>query len=282
MLLALSTDAASEVARTLDAKMAEPPPTQDEQQRIVRACDALKALADHLAAMLGGKMIEAESVTQQILTRQLVVVVRQVHSIALLVGLPYYAEQAGQLVRGLAELTRIVLWLDEPDDADERLVRALTFWKDGVRQTRSKYEYQERIGREILESEWEALEKQEALVADQESGLGRKVGGLPDARAMWEELGREDLYGLFRWESDPAHGSAVTLGTVVHASSETHFDLGGPNLPRDRARRLGAALALLQLAGTVIVEGLGQDVESWRTASSHAEAEMSDLLMSLL
>jgi hypothetical protein len=99
---------------------------------------------------------------------------------------------------------------------------------------------------------------------------------------MWKELGREDLYGLFRWESDPAHGSAVTLGTVVRNSTDTHFELGGPNQPKDRARRLGAALALLQLVGSVIVEGLGRDVAAWQDASGETEAVMTEFLSPLL
>ena len=83
-------------------------------------------------------------------------------------------------------------------------------------------------------------------------------------------------------ESDPAHGSAVTLGTVVRNNTDSHFDLGGPNKPKDRARRLGAALQLLQLSGQIIVECLGRDVESWRAASSAAETEMTDLLAAFL
>ncbi len=92
------------------------------------------------------------------------------------------------------------------------------------------------------------------------------------------DLGREDLYGLFRWESDPAHGSAVTLGTVVRSSTEEHFDLGGPNQPKDRARRLGAALALLQLSVGVIVAGLGLNVEKWEETFAETEALMTDLV----
>jgi hypothetical protein len=264
--------------------MVEQSPTHNAtQQRIVAACDELKGLADRLAGLLRNEMIHADTVTHQIFARQLVYVVRQVHGIALLVRWPFYAEQAGQLGRGLAELTRIVMWLDAPDHPEERFERALVFWKDGIRQTRSKYEYQEQIGRKILSHEWESLANQETLIANQEATLGREVdGSLPSAEAMWEELGRKDLYGLFRWESDPAHGSAITLGTVVQNSTETHFDLGGPNQPKDRARRLGAALTLLQLSGGVIVEGLDRDVKSWQEASSETEAQMADLINPLL
>ena len=93
--------------------MIEQPPTNDPAQRqIAAACDILKGLSDHLAGMLGNEILDANTVTDQILARQLVYVVRQVHGIAFLVGWPFYAEQAGQLVRGLTELTRIILWLD--------------------------------------------------------------------------------------------------------------------------------------------------------------------------
>lgn len=229
-----------------------------DDERVVAACDALKGLADHLAGQLTNEMITADSPTQQVFARQAVLIVRQVHGIAILVGWPYYAEQAGQLVRGLAEVTRVTLWLDVPDDDEERLERAVIFWKDGVRQTRDKYEHQESIGREILAREWELLDKQDKLIAAQEASLGRTVGGLPSAKAMWKGLGREDLYGLFRW------------------------DLGGPNQPKDRARRLGAALGFLQLSGAVIVAGLDRDAEAWNKASSDTEALMSDLVGPLL
>ncbi|HLF43044.1 MAG TPA: hypothetical protein VJA46_05890 [Acidimicrobiia bacterium] len=256
--------------------------SKTEDERIVAACDALKGLADHLAELLANEKIAADTPTQQLLARQAVFVVRQVYGVALLVALPFYAEQAGQLVRGLAELTRIILWLDAPDDAERQFEQAVIFWKDGIQQTRSKYEYQGSTGRQVLPHEWEQLANQEKLIADQEAKLGRKVGGLPNAKKMWEDLGREDLHGLFRWESDPAHGSAVTLGTVVRSNTEEHFDLGGPNQPKDRARRLGAALALLQLSGDVIVERLGRNIESWQAASSETEAQIADLLSPLM
>lgn len=251
-------------------------------ERIVPACDHLKGLADHLAEQLANGLITADTTTEQLLARQAVIIVRQVHGISFLVALPFYAEQAGQLVRGLAELTRITLWLDVPDTAEERLERAVMFWKDGIQQTRNKYEYQESIGRKMLSAEWDQLDYQDKLITEQEEVLRKTVTGLPSAKAMWKELGREDLYGLFRWESDPAHGSAVTLGTVVRNSTDTHFDLGGPNQPRDRARRLGAALALLQLAGGVIIERLDRGVQAWRTASCDTEAAMTELLSPLL
>jgi hypothetical protein len=253
-----------------------------DDERVVTACDHLKGLADHVAEQLANELITADTPTEQLLARQAVFIVRQVHGISFLVALPFYAEQAGQLVRGFAELARITLWLDAPDIAEERLERAVIFWKDGVQQTRDKYEFQESIGRRMLSSEWDQLDYQDKLIAEQEERLGGSVAGLPSARAMWKELGREDLYGLFRWESDPAHGSAVTLGTVVRNSTDTHFELGGPNQPKDRARRLGAALALLQLVGSVIVEGLGRDVAAWQDASGETEAVMTEFLSPLL
>lgn len=66
--------------------MIEQSPTHDPaQQKIAAACDALKDLAD-LPGMLGNELIDADTVTQQILARQLVYVVSQVHGIAFLVG----------------------------------------------------------------------------------------------------------------------------------------------------------------------------------------------------
>lgn len=253
-----------------------------DNERIVAACDALKRLSDHLAGALANQLIEAETPTHQLLGRQGVFVVRQVHGIAILLGWMFYAEQAGQLIRGLAELTRIVLWLDVPDDPVERRERALTFWNDGIRQTRSKYDYQQQNGRTILAREWKLIEQQEQLIAEQEAEYGVTAGSLPDARAMWESLGRPDLYGLFRWESDPAHGSAVSLGTVVASNTPDHFDLGGPNMPKDRARRLGAALILLQLSGETIVRVLNRDLDAWKAASQAAGAEMTALLSPIL
>ena len=249
-----------------------------DQECIASACDALKKLSDHLADQLGDEPIAADGPTQQLLARQAVVIIRQVHSIAFLVGWPYYAEQAGQLVRGLAELTRLVLWLNAPDDVEERSARAVMFWKDGIRQTRSKYEYQESIGQAVLSGEWKQLDSQDNLIAEQEDKLGREVGELPNARTMWEDLGRGNLYGLFRWESDPSLFSAVTLVIVVRSRTGDHFDLGGPNAPKDRARRLGAALLLLQLSGDVIAEGLGRDVEAWEATSNETGTEMERLL----
>ena len=225
-----------------------------EEGSVVAAADVLKALADKLAAMLDGRTIPAETPAQQLLGRQLVYLVRQVHCVAFLAGWPFYAEQAGQLVRGLTEVARIVLWLVATDDPLERQRRVLAFWSDGLVQTRSKYEYQASAGVEIDEAAWSQLDSQEALLAEQVSEMDGELGGLPNAIEMWEGLGRKDLYGLFRWESDPAHGSAVTLGTVVSDPTDDHVALGGPNRPVDRARRLGAALLLLQLTGSAIID----------------------------
>jgi hypothetical protein len=32
---------------------------------------------------------------------------------------------------------------------------------------------------------------------------------------MLEDMGLEDVYSLFRWESDPSHASSIALGQTV-------------------------------------------------------------------
>lgn len=257
--------------------------TEDAEAQLVAAAQAVKALADRLAAYAQGEgPFAADTPTEQILARQLVFLVRQVHAVAILLAFPYYAEQAGQLVRGLCELARTIGWLVAPDSAAERRHRAVRFWNDGIRQTRDKYDFQEEIGQPVAAHKWLALEEQEKLIADEEQKLGLEARPLPDARGMWKSLKRLELYGLFRWESDPAHGSSVSLGTVVAARSEGHYDLGGANSPRDRARRISATFLLLDLAGRWLVDGLGFDSDDWSKACEEVGADLSRDLAGLL
>lgn len=243
---------------------------------IAVAADRLKALANVISAKLeAAGEYAADTPTHQYLARLAVHIVRQVEAICLLVAFPYFSEQAGQLVRGLTEATRIALWLDEPIDQDERLRRAVTFFKDGVTQMKDKVDYYEsHSDAPYREDQTTLLAERLRQVEELEKELGESFGRLPSASKMLKDLDRKDLYSLFRWESDPSHASAIALGQTVAFETDSHHHLGGRNKPWDRVRRLGATLLLVQYAGRAIFSGLGFDTDEWDTSAREAEAEI--------
>jgi hypothetical protein len=74
---------------------------------------------------------------------------------------------------------------------------------------------------------------------------------------MYEDLGRPDMYALFRWESDPAHISPVTLGQYVESQSDDAVQLGGESDPWARAKRVIRAFYLFAEIGDVVVAEFG-------------------------
>ena len=245
---------------------------------IRKAADRVQALVHSLRARIEGRAFETDKPTPQLVARFFVHIARQVESMCRLGALPFYAEQAGQLLRGAIEATRNLLWVTAVSDERERHLRAAMFWKDGISMTRKKYEYGVEVAEGPTEEAWSELERQEALIEEQEEILGETLKPTPNARMMLEDLGQQDLYRLFQWESDPAHGSSVSLAQTVSSMTESNHELGGPSKSWDRAKRLVAALVVLKPAGVAILEGLELGAEGWETEVEDAESDLEQLI----
>jgi len=250
------------------------------EQAMGRAADRLQGAIKNLRARIEGHRLEIEGeATPQIVARIFVHLYRQIESMCLLLALPFYAEQAGQLLRGAIDATLVLLWVTEPEAAVDRQRRAVRYWKDGIRQTREKFEYAENVGSPQSAEAWAELARQEAVIAEQEAALGGgKLKRPPDTRGMAENLGQVDLYRLWRWESDPAHASSVSLGQTVRHMTDEHHELGGPNQPWARAKRFGAALLVLRVAGPPILAALGLSDAGWDEEMAASEGQIEELL----
>lgn len=244
---------------------------------------AAAVLLDQLAHVIVDRIEATEPLvidtpTKDYLARLAIHVVRQVDGIARLLMFPYYSEQAGQLVRGLGEATRIAMWLDEPDDPEEQDRRARIYFKDGVVQMKKKVDYYEtRSDEPYREDQTDLLAERLGQIEQLEAEAGETYPPLPDAKTMLEGMDRNDLYSLFRWESDPSHASSIAMGQTVAYEAKGHRHLGGRNHPWTRVKRIGATLLLLQYAGHAIFSALGFDTEEWDAAAREAEEKIEAL-----
>lgn len=256
--------------------------------RIRKSADLIVALASTLTTALEERKIEDCGPACQLLSRLCVHAIRQSQAICILVGRmdgatpAYFAEQAGQLLRGLVETWARAAWMMQPETESDRDERALRTVKDSLVEMRKKLEYaiSHDLGR--ADETIEELERQEAIVVEEETKLGREVKLLPDTRCLCETCDRPDLYNIFAHESDPAHASAVTLGTTVSHRDETWQHLGGENRPLRRAALLSATLIVLEATGEVVVDGLDLDSHAWNADKEGVRAETQRLLGPLM
>jgi len=209
--------------------------------------------------------IEAQGPVNQLIGRIAVYAVRQAQALAVLAvsGRGLMTEQAGQLLRGLIELWKVAAWLTEPTNETGRTARAVGLVKGGIAQAREKLEYQRDFVVDAPAVRWEELEDQEARIAGQEAALaGGEAPALPSTRTVCESFGHFERYAYFRWESDPAHASAVALGRMVASQTAEHTHLGGPACPERRASQLIASIETMMDIVRIVSVTLGFDLEN--------------------
>ena len=254
-----------------------------EESSIKKSADLLIALASTLGTLLQSASVENAGPDIQLLARFCVHTVRQVQAICILIGkeeAPYFAEQAGQLLRGLCETWGRASWLMKPNDENERIDRAWRIYKDGVVNLREKVQYDLDHSHPVTKGWQKAVADLDLLLAKREQFTPLK--GMPDSRSIYEALGRSDFYSVFRHESDPAHVSAVTLGAMVAHMDARSQHLGGPNPSVRRAQVLLASRALLEATARVIIAGLGLDSGRWEEDEALVRGETDERLQPLV
>ena len=180
----------------------------DNSSPIQRSARLLNDLVSVLKPLLDGFQTEPRGLHIGHLSRFLVYTIRQVRAICVLVGDPSqrYAEQAGQLLRGLYEIYGKAAWMMNPDDEQQCTRRAWRLEKAGV-----KKEPLSDIGKQELK---ELFEKRGITKYEEGSS---PLKGLPTLKDMFSEIGHPDFYQCFRYESSAIHMSVTTLGTTVHS-----------------------------------------------------------------
>ena len=210
--------------------------------------------------------------------------IRQVKAICILVGNevePYYSEQAGQLLRGLCETWARSVWMMKPDNEKERMDRARSIHKDSTVQLRNTVDYKAEYLPPVIKPLQDLLAAREERIVEYE-GANRLVKGLPSTRQICEELGRPDMYLIFRYESAPTHVSVETLGTTTSYTAASEPVLGSPN-PRDRrAQIILTTLDIFEDTARIMIGGLDLDVERWENRRESVNREIYERLLPLL
>lgn len=240
--------------------------------RIQKSAELLADLTNELQDLCS----DFETVPQGLHTKYLglflVYTIRQVQAICILISnpAPFYAEQAGQLSRGLCEIYAKAAWMMQPDSESDRDQRAWRLEKSSIEREplseRQRATLCTMIGIEAYESE--------------RSNLRR----IPTTKKMLSRIGASDVYDLFRWESSAVHMSLITLATTVHQldANTGRVTVGGPNQPVDRGKRLLLALDMLGRLASVVITGLGLNSENWRAAYVATFGEVMELLSPLV
>ena len=244
-----------------------------DSSAIKNSADLLADLALELRSLLDGARTEPRGVHTKYLALFLVYTVRQVRAICLLVGCestPFYAEQAGQLLRGLCEICIKAAWMMAPDDDNERNSRALRMDKASIKREK------------LSDGQKRELFKLHSI-GGSEGGFA-DLKGLPTLRDMSLESCPPHIYDIFRFESSSLHVSLSTLFTTVHSYNldERRVTFDGPDPPDSRARRLLATFDVLLHITRLLIIGLELDSDAWGEAEVRTHNVMVGVLSPLL
>ncbi len=238
---------------------------------IHRSAELLVNLTDELKRLRRNPETDPHSPHIKYLGLLLVHTIRQVQAICILIDnpAPVYAEQAGQLLRGLCEIYAKAAWMMHPETESERDYRALCLEKSSI----VKEHLSEDQQREVIVLV--GIDKYEEEVSE--------LSKPPSTKDMLSEIGASDVYDFFRWESSAVHMSLTTLATTVHGfdTKTGHVMLGGPNHPVHRAMRLWLALDILRRIADVVITGSCRKSHDWENIRSTITAEIVGLLSPL-
>ena len=244
----------------------------DNSSPIERSARILNDLVSELKALMDDYQTERHGLHIGYLSLFFIYTIRQVRAICILVGdesAPYYAEQAGQLLRCLCEIHAKAAWMMKPDNEQEQTRRARCLQKASVKRERlsdhKEQELLESLGITAYEKEYFPLKNP------------------PQIRQMLE-IESPDLYKIYQYESSAIHMSSTTLLTTVHSvdPKDRNITLDGPNPLSSPARRLCATLDVLYHTSRVFISGLGLDLRAWEDVEAVRWREIVSLLSPLL
>ena len=247
------------------------------EHSIQKSALLLANLALHFTQVLRGyKLPRRRRLYMKYLLYFLVYGKRQVEAICVLVGqltYPIYAEQAGQLLRVLTELTIKLAWMMNCEDEEAREYRAWQLEKASVKVER-------------LPDDEEGLALEMLGVRRYEEESGRVIKGIPTVKQMADSLDAADEYQFYRWESSRIHLSSSSLSSVLSFQSEQdsqHKIIADvPDHPSIRARVLWLTLVLMDRIGKETLPRLDIDTSTWNTAIQEAYTEIIESLSSLM
>ena len=250
-----------------------PPEGNDNSSPIQRSVKLLNDLVSALQTLMDGYQTERSGLHIKYLSLFLVYTIRQVRAICILVGdesAPYYAEQAGQLLRCLCEVYAKAAWMMNQDDEQGCTHRAWRLEKASVQKE------------PLSDAQKQELFESLGIIAYENTSSHLK--GLPSPKCMFTEIGRSDLYEIYQYESSAIHMSLTTLSTTVHSidPADRTVVLDGPNPPSSSARRLLATLNVLLYSARVLISGLGLDSQAWEDIEEVRWREIVSLLEPLL
>ncbi len=239
--------------------------------RIQSSAELLADLTKELQDLCSDFETEPQGLHTKYLGLFLVYTIRQVQAICILINnpAPFYAEQAGQLLRGLCELYAKAAWMMYPEAEGDRDYRAWRLEKSSVAKEPLSAGQRKKLyslaGIDKYEGEYSILKP------------------IPSTRKMLLGIGASDVYDFFQWESSAIHISLTTLSTTVHRlDTETgRVMVGGPNHPVDRGKRLWVALDMFGRIADLIIMGFGIDLQDWVDIQATKVAEIAGLLAPL-
>lgn len=246
---------------------------------IRKASALITDLASELQDSLNSSQIDSTYAHTLFLAASCAYTIRQVQAICLLVnseGPLYYAQQAEQLVRGLCEIWARVSWMMSPANTEEQVHRLRSIYKKDIDSLSRICKYQLCNGMDpsILADK---VEEYRESINELGAKLQKPLEELPNSRTIYEELGRPDLYVVFRYESGPAHASALAISSMLNAIEDDNYILGGPS-NYSWVKVLMATLELLKSTSIVIITGLNLDLEKWEKVEINTTREIQALL----
>ncbi len=239
---------------------------------IQRSAEVLVKLTEEFQELCSDFETESHGLHTKYLGLFLVYTIRQVQAICILINnpAPFYAEQAGQFLRGLCEIYAKADWMMKPDTESDRDRRAWHLEKASIK-------------KELL-SESQQKNLCTLLGIDAYEDELSNLTDLPSTKKMLLEIGSSDIYDFFRWESSAIHMSLITLATTVHQLDvETgRVTIGGPDHPVNRGKRLLLALDVFRRIARVVITGLGLNLQTWEEIQAATVTEIIEILSPLL
>lgn len=189
----------------------------DHTIRIRKAAELIKGHVSNLGEVFDGYQSSRNNPYSLLVVASCVYIMRQVQAICLLTetkGQLYYAEQAEQLVRGLCEAWAKVCWMIQPEDKAERDHRAWCLYNEAKVQHKRIHEYSQANKLAIDPGSLDVIKHYKRQSKEYENSSSRKLKAIPSSKDIYETLGGQEIYAIYRYVSGPIHASITTIGAL--------------------------------------------------------------------
>ena len=245
------------------------------ERPVRRSAYLLAELAQQLTLMLKDFKADNPPFYFKYLLYFLIYAKRQIEAICILLAHeshPIYAEQAGQLVRVLIELTIKLAWMVNPDEASQRDYRALQMEKDSVKKE------------QLSDAQKDEIYKRSGILR-YECQTKRSITRPPKVYQMATEID-SDIYILYRWESSRVHLSLLTLSNTIEFTQEQDGSYkvyaDAPDHESVSATILFQTLILLDQVAKTTLPQLDLNTTAWTASIRNVQQEIGLLLTPLI